>query len=124
MTRFHLQPRRLRLPLLNNLLRLFSPLLPQRNKHPKPRRQFQEPPRKHNAIVQRHVALAHHPIAAARRHHPALFEHVCVCCQGEQEQEAYGRLNSPVLVGKLFAHGHGGEVGEAEEGEEDAKEGD
>jgi hypothetical protein len=118
-----LQPIRLSLPLRNNLLRLLPPLVPERDKHPKPRRHLHKAPCKHNAVVQRHIARAHHVVVAARGHHTAFLEHVCVSGQGEEEEKPDGRLYTPVLVRELFGHGYGGQICQADESEEDGEEG-
>jgi hypothetical protein len=118
-----LQPVGLCFPLLNELRRLLPPLLPQRNEYPKPRSHLQEAPREHDAVVQR-VAVAHQVVGGSWGHETALFECVCVARKYEQKHQADGCLRAPVFVGQLFVHGYGGEVGEADECEEDCEEGE
>jgi hypothetical protein len=118
-----LQPSSLGLSLLDNLLHLLAPLVAQRHKHPEPGRHLDKAPGEDNAVVQG-VAGAHHVVRVAGRHDAAGLERVRVGGQGEEEEQADRRLGAPVLVRELLVHGDGGEVGQAEEGEEDGEEGD
>jgi hypothetical protein len=121
--RVRLQPIGLGLSLLDNLLHLLSPLVAQGNKNPEPGRHLYEAPSEDNAVVQG-VAGAHHVLRVPGRHHAAGLESVRVGGQGEEEEQADGRLCAPVLVRELLTHRDGGEVGQPEEGKEDGEEGD
>jgi hypothetical protein len=119
-----LQPIRLLCPLLDDLLHLLPPFLSQCDKDPKPCCHLHEAPCEDYAVVEICVAGGHHVVVRSRGHHTAFLERVGICCQGEEEQEAHGCLDAPVFVRELFGHGYCGQVGEAEECEEDAEEGD
>lgn len=68
-------------------------------------------------------ARAHPKVHSPGREHATFFEYVRVRGETEEEEETHGCLEAPELVEDVFMEREGGQVAEAEEGEEDGYEG-
>ena len=115
---------RLLLALLDDLLRALPTLLAQSDIDPEPQRQLDEPPAEHEAVFKVAARALRVRNTPGPSEHAALLEQERVPSEREQEDETNGCLRAPVLVVHLDGERCGGEVADAEEGEEDGDEGE